>query len=143
VIEVGQGSGRNTRALLEAGLQVTPVADSAPYTQLPDARDTYAAALASHAYLHGTTEKLRAGMAELRRVLRPGASVRLVEHVRAPQASVAAIQEALTRLQRRLAGNCQLDRRAEDALRAAGFTIERCRPHLGGSLLELTARAPS
>lgn len=82
-------------------------------------------------------------LAELRRVLRPGALVRLIEHVRAPQAAVAAVQEALTPLQRRVAGNCHLDRRTAAALRAAGFTIERCRPHLGGSLLELTVRAPS
>ena len=75
VIEVGHGSGRNTRALLAAGLQVVPVPDDVPYTQLPGGRETYGAALSSHAYLHGTVDKLRAGMAELRRVLRPGAPI--------------------------------------------------------------------
>ncbi len=81
-------------------------------------------------------------LAELRRVLRPGAPVRLIEHVRAPQASVAALQTALTPVQRRVAGNCHLDRRTVDALRAAGFTIEEVRPHLRGSLVEVMARTP-
>ena len=75
VIEVGQGSGRNTRALVDAAVQVVPVPDDVPYTQLPGAREMYGAALSTHAYLHGTFDKLRAGMAELRRVLRPGAPV--------------------------------------------------------------------
>jgi hypothetical protein len=73
VIEVGTGSGRNTRALVEAGLPVQSVADDVPYTQLPGSRETYGAALSTHAYLHGTSAKLRAGIAELRRVLRPNA----------------------------------------------------------------------
>jgi hypothetical protein len=75
VIEVGTGSGRNTRALVEARVPTVGVPDSTPYTQLPGGRDTYGAALSTHAYLHGAGAKLRAGMAELRRVLRPGAAV--------------------------------------------------------------------
>ena len=75
VVEVGQGTGRNTRALVAAGVQVVPVADDVPYTQLPGGRDMYGAALSTHAYLHGTVDKLRAGLAELRRVLRPGAPI--------------------------------------------------------------------
>ena len=81
-------------------------------------------------------------LAELCRVLRPGAPVRLIEHVRAPHALIAALQTALTPLQRRVAGNCHLDRRTVDALRAASFTIEDVRPHLRGSLVEVTARTP-
>ncbi len=73
VIEIGLGSGRNTRALVDAGIPLVSVPDDVPYTQLPGARDTYGAALSTHAYLHGVTSKLRAGIAELRRVLRVGA----------------------------------------------------------------------
>ena len=73
VIEVGIGSGRNARALVDAGIPVLSVPDSTPYTQLPGSREEYAAALSTHAYLHGTSAKLRAGIAELRRVLRPKA----------------------------------------------------------------------
>ncbi len=81
-------------------------------------------------------------LSELRRVLRAGAPVHLIEHVRAPQASIAALQTALTPLQKRVAGNCHLDRRTVEALRAAGFTIEEVRRRLGGSLVEVTARTP-
>ncbi len=81
-------------------------------------------------------------LAELRRVLRRGAPVHLLEHVRAPHALIAALQTALTPLQRRVAGNCHLDRRTVDALRAAGFIIEDVRPRLRGSLVEVTARTP-
>jgi hypothetical protein len=73
VIEVGTGAGRNTRALTAAGLHVVEVDDATPYTQLPAAQASMAAALSTHAYLHGTTAKLRAGLAELTRVLRPQA----------------------------------------------------------------------
>jgi hypothetical protein len=75
VIEVGTGSGRNTRALVDARVPVLSVPDSTSYTQLPGSREEYGAALSTHAYLHGTSAKLRAGIAELRRVLRPNASV--------------------------------------------------------------------
>jgi hypothetical protein len=75
VIEVGTGSGRNTRALVEARIPVVSVPDDVAYTQLPGSREEYGAALSTHAYLHGTSAKLRAGIAELRRVLRPEAPV--------------------------------------------------------------------
>jgi hypothetical protein len=73
VLEVGSGRGRNTRALAGAGLDVVATDDAVPYTQLPQAAASMAAALATHAYLHGPTAKLRAGIAELARVLRPRA----------------------------------------------------------------------
>lgn len=77
VVEVGTGSGRNTRALVDAGIPVVSVPDSTPYTQLPGGRESYGAALSTHGYLHGASDKLRAGIAELRRVLRARAPVYL------------------------------------------------------------------
>lgn len=73
VLEVGNGSGRNTRALLAAGLHVIATDDAALYTQLPAQRASIVAALSTHAYLHGTAPKLRAGIAELARVMQAGA----------------------------------------------------------------------
>ena len=73
VIDVNAGSGRNTAALAAAGIPVVATRDDEPYTQLPGERDAFAAAISTHGYLHGATAKLRAGFAELRRVLRPGA----------------------------------------------------------------------
>ena len=75
VIEVGTGSGRNTRALVDAGVPNVGVSDSTPYTQLPGTRENYGAGLSTHAYLHGASPKLRAGIAELRRVLMPNAPI--------------------------------------------------------------------
>lgn len=73
VIEVGTGSGRNTRVLVEARIPVTGIPDNTPYTQLEYPRETFGAALSTHAYLHGTSAKVRAGIGELRRVLQPDA----------------------------------------------------------------------
>jgi len=75
VLEIAAGSGRNTRAFVAAGIPIVSTRDDAPYTQLPDGRDTFAAAISTHGYLHGATAKLRMGFAELRRVLHPGAPV--------------------------------------------------------------------
>ena len=75
MIEVHAGSGRNTRALHAAGIPVVATNDDEPYTQLPGARDTYAAALSTHGFLHGTTAKLRLGIGDLRRVLKSGAPI--------------------------------------------------------------------
>jgi hypothetical protein len=75
VIEVGTGSGRNTRALVDAGVPLVGVPDDVLYTQLPGSREMYGAALSTHAYLHGTAAKVRAGLGELRRVLLPDAPV--------------------------------------------------------------------
>jgi hypothetical protein len=75
VLEVAAGPGRNTHALEAANIPVIATRDDEPYTQLPGEREAYAAALSSHGYLHGATAKVRAGLAELRRVLRPGAPI--------------------------------------------------------------------
>jgi hypothetical protein len=78
ILEVAKGSGRNTRALEALGFEVVSLDDAAPYTQLPSRKGGYAAAISTHAYLHGNFAKIRAGIAELRRVLAPGAPVALV-----------------------------------------------------------------
>lgn len=75
VIEIAAGAGRNTRALRAAGVPVVATDDDDSYTQLPGGRNGYAAALSTHGYLHGSTDKLRAGFAELRRVLSVGAPI--------------------------------------------------------------------
>jgi hypothetical protein len=77
VVEVAAGSGRNTRYLTGAGIAIVSTRDDESYTQLPGGRNAYAAALSTHGYLHGIIPKLRLGLAELRRVLRPGAPIRI------------------------------------------------------------------
>ena len=75
VIEIALGSGRNTRYFVDAGIPIVSTRDEDNFTQLPGGRNLYGAALSTHGYLHGTVPKLRAGFAELRRVLRPGAPI--------------------------------------------------------------------
>ena len=75
VLEIAAGAGRSTGAFTAAGIPVVATADEDPYTQLPGGRDAYAAAFSSHGYLHGAVAKLRAGFAELRRVLAPAAPI--------------------------------------------------------------------
>jgi ubiquinone/menaquinone biosynthesis C-methylase UbiE len=60
---------------------------------------------------------------EARRVLKPGGSLLFVEHGLAPDPSVERWQRRLNPLWRRFAGGCNLDRRIDRLIRAAGFEI--------------------
>ncbi|MBV8150665.1 MAG: hypothetical protein JO101_07410 [Candidatus Eremiobacteraeota bacterium] len=73
IIVVGDGRGRNSRALEQAGWRTVAIPDDRPYTQLGVPARSFAAGLSTHAYLHGNTAKIRLGIAELARVLRAGA----------------------------------------------------------------------
>ncbi len=63
VLEIGAGSGRNTRALVAAGFQVGAEPSLGPY----------AAALTTHALLHGTPASLAKELASIAAVLEPDA----------------------------------------------------------------------
>jgi ubiquinone/menaquinone biosynthesis C-methylase UbiE len=62
-------------------------------------------------------------LAEACRVLRPGGSLRFVEHGRSPEASVAWWQDRLTPLWMRCSGGCHLNRQTDDLVRSAGFRL--------------------
>jgi len=62
-------------------------------------------------------------LAEVRRVLKPGASLHFIEHGLAPDAKVQRWQHRLEPMQKRLAGGCHLTRRIEEMLVAADFTV--------------------
>jgi len=64
-----------------------------------------------------------AALRELRRVLRPGASLHFLEHGLAEDAAVARWQRRLEPLQRRVAGGCHLTRDPAALAEAAGFTV--------------------
>jgi ubiquinone/menaquinone biosynthesis C-methylase UbiE len=75
-------------------------------------------------------------LAELRRVLRPGGELRFYEHVRPHDPRTARRWERAdsSGIYPWLAGGCHAARDTENAIRAAGFEIERCRrfPFKGG-----------
>jgi SAM-dependent methyltransferase len=71
VLEVGSGSGRNTAALQNAGLQVTAIADDC-VTSFP-AAGNFDGALSTHGLLHGTPQTIRGILDACAHVLRAGA----------------------------------------------------------------------
>jgi ubiquinone/menaquinone biosynthesis C-methylase UbiE len=68
-------------------------------------------------------------LTELRRVLKPGADLRFLEHVRSsrPIKARAQLIADRTRVWPRLGGGCHCSRRTTEAINAAGFRVERTR----------------
>ncbi len=64
-----------------------------------------------------------AGLAEIRRVLKPAGHLLFVEHGSAPDAGVARWQDRLTPLWKPIAGGCHLNRPIEAMIRRAGFEL--------------------
>jgi ubiquinone/menaquinone biosynthesis C-methylase UbiE len=64
-------------------------------------------------------------LSEVRRVLRPGGSFHFAEHGRSPDARVAAWQDRLTPVQRRLAGGCHLNRPIDRLVADSGLDVTR------------------
>jgi ubiquinone/menaquinone biosynthesis C-methylase UbiE len=66
-------------------------------------------------------------LAEIHRVLAPGGRFVFLEHVAAEtRPDRLTWQRRIEPFWKRLSGNCHLTRRTEQAIRDAGFTIERC-----------------
>lgn len=61
---------------------------------------------------------------EIRRVLKPGARLHLLEHGLSPDPGVVRWQRRLNPLQRRLGDGCHLDRDHNELLSDAGFELE-------------------
>ena len=80
-------------------------------------------------------------MDEMRRVLRHGSAVRLLEHVRVTDRFLSRLQDLLTPLWMKIAGGCRLDRNAVACVADSGFAIESIRQHLGGYVVEIVARS--
>ena len=70
-----------------------------------------------------TIPDIGTALSEVRRVLKPGATLHFVEHGLAPDEEVQRWQRRLNPVQQRLFGGCHLTRPIADLMTAAGFTI--------------------
>lgn len=66
-------------------------------------------------------------LSEVRRVLRPGASLHFLEHGLAPDAGVARWQHRLDPVQKRVFGGCHLSRDVRGLVEAAGLEVAELR----------------
>jgi AhpD family alkylhydroperoxidase len=76
---------------------------------------------------------------EARRVLRPGGTIRLLEHARSRHRAVRLLQERSAPSWARLSGGCRLDHDVRRAVRDAGLTVVGERTWAGGLLVEIVA----
>ncbi len=75
-----------------------------------------------------TIADLDRAVREIRRVLRPGGTLRYVEHVRSPHQGARRIQERIQPLWGAVAGDCHLDRDIEAVLTGAGLEVRPLSP---------------
>lgn len=106
----------------------------APVENLPFADDNFDSAVVTLVFC-SVSDPLR-GLSEVRRVLKPGGTLLMVEHVRAHGAIAATMQNIITPINKLIAGNCHWNRNTEKTVMEAGFQIEQ-RRDIEGFLLPM------
>jgi ubiquinone/menaquinone biosynthesis C-methylase UbiE len=84
----------------------------------------------------------RRALAEVRRVLAAGGTLRALEHVRSTRRWKARLQDGIQPAWTWCAGGCHPNRDTERAIEAAGFVIESEGRRADGDLRRLAARPP-
>jgi ubiquinone/menaquinone biosynthesis C-methylase UbiE len=103
----------------ELGLAVEFYPYPAEAIALPDRTfDTVVATL-----VFCSVEDPRRALAEVKRVLKPDGRFHFLEHVRSDDSWAGRVQDLVTPTWQHVAGGCQLNRRTEETIRAAGFEI--------------------
>jgi ubiquinone/menaquinone biosynthesis C-methylase UbiE len=153
VVEVGAGNGLNfsrydparverveavepdsampAYARSRAGQAAVPITlTQASVEALPWASATFDSAVATLVFC-SVSDPVR-GLAEIKRVLKPGGTLFLFEHVRSKTTLIAQVQDALVPVTTRLFGNCHWNRDAEQLVQEAGFQVAQVRAVAGG-----------
>ena len=66
----------------------------------------------------------RQALAEIERVLRPGGTLHMLEHVRPKTAPLGCLAAAVTPVWSKAAGNCHLDRMTVELLKQEGWKVQ-------------------
>ena len=165
VLDLGVGTGLNfpcyRRAAAVAGVDPDPYMirqASARLARLRRARPRRDAAGAAAALIQAPAEALpfsegafdtvvatlvfctvrdpAAALREVRRVLRPGGTLRFLEHVRAPSPRMAALQDRIQPLWSSFCAGCHPNRDTLAAIRAHGFAVEALETAKRGILIQ-------
>ncbi len=112
--------GRAQRRISQFGRPVQRVARDAASLPLPDAGVDAVVST----WTLCTVPDLRGALAEVRRVLRPGGRLHLVEHSLAPGEGVRRVQRGIQPIWGPVAGGCHLDRDIPAALADSGFAVD-------------------
>lgn len=143
IIEVGFGSGSNVGCYPDEVTEITAIEPSDKAWQMAAARvaessvpirrggldgqrlpfddNTFDGALST--YTMCTIPDLPVALAELRRVVKPGGTLHILEHGRAPDAGVRRWQHRLDPIQNRIGGGCSLSRDIPKFLVDAGWNV--------------------
>jgi ubiquinone/menaquinone biosynthesis C-methylase UbiE len=159
VLEVGAGSGPNlahypddtrviatefneesiVRAKPRSSTRVRVASADIEHLAFPD--NVFDAVVATLVFC--SVERPVVGFQEVRRVLKPGGQLHLIEHVRSHHNWLAQWQDRLNARWRVWAEGCNLNRDTEANLRAAQFEIEALRVNYYGLIKTMVARKPT
>jgi ubiquinone/menaquinone biosynthesis C-methylase UbiE len=148
VLEVGAGTGAMFRHY-EAGVDLVALEPEAGFSEL--ARPKARSAACSVELVDGSAERMpfadgafdgvvvaltlcsipdvALALSEIARIARPGAPIRLIEHVKSPRVIAGALMSLFDPLWLALNGQgCHMNRDAEGELARAGFVVDDVRP---------------
>jgi ubiquinone/menaquinone biosynthesis C-methylase UbiE len=122
IIAVDPATGARSLAMRRAAASTVPVEFRGRDAQALPAADESVDHVVSTWTLCTIPDPGRA-LEEVYRVLRPGGTLRFVEHGLAPDPKVARSQHRLTPLHRRLVGGCHLDRPISELITGSGLEL--------------------
>ncbi len=143
VLEVGFGSGRNVPHLPEGVTRLLAVEPAAVGEKLAGGRVAKRGIRVDYIGIDGaslplpdesvdhilstwtlcTIPEVESAIAEIHRVLRPGGTLRFLEHGRSPEPKVQGWQDRLTPIQKRIFGGCHLNRPIDKLIESTDLEI--------------------